>query len=393
MLEKFITFGIGGCGCTIAHRMSMQSSMKAICIDTDSISLENKESENCSTILVGEDRFDGMGTGGEYETANQTGKEIQPLLKEHLKDCSLAIVVAGIGGGTGSAITPALLQTAQSMAIPTMVFMVHPFSIESGDKARIAARAISKITDSADAYCSFKNDDLCGSIFSTTDLSLIEAFEESNDKIISGITMLWRMFTQAGYVKLDLATLLACTKKGRGQFHLCHGYAAGESRTPKAINQLINSNNGVNAYANSTTHALVGVFGGEDLRLAEISDTVANLTAILSPDTQIELGTAIDTAATGSLELCALLFENWVVQYTSVATPTPLNQQSHTLAAATATPSRTISPQTISTFNSPTKSVPISPSVYEKFRGTQPLIYKGENLDEPTYLRKRIPIS
>ena len=32
-------------------------------------------------------------------------------------------------------------------------------------------------------------------------------------------------------------------------------------------------------------------------------------------------------------------------------------------------------------------------TISSKFTGTQPFIYNGENLDDPTYLRKRIPIS
>ena len=141
MLEKFTIFGIGGCGSNIAYQAAIQNQMQAICIDTDSIALENKEqSPYCKTLLVGQNRFDGLGTGGVIATARMTANDIQSELRKNLKEAetSLAIVVTGIGGGTGSTITPALLQVARSLSIPTMVFIVFPFSIEGSEKNKIA---------------------------------------------------------------------------------------------------------------------------------------------------------------------------------------------------------------------------------------------------------------
>lgn len=390
MFEKFITFGIGGCGCTIAHRMAQKSTMQAICIDTDASALENK-AEVCSTLLIGEDRFDGNGTGGSYESACLTAKEIQPLLREKLKDCSLAIVVTGVGGGTGSAITPALLQAAHDMSIPTMVFIVLPFAMEGDEKTRIAARAISNITNHADIYCCFKNDELCSSNMSTASYSFYESIENSTAYIISGITMLWRMITQQGYINLDKATLLECTKKGHGQFFLCNSIAYGEGRTQKAINELISSPNGIKTHSNNTACALVGVFGGLDLRLSEISETVTSLTVSLSDNTPIKLGTVVDPSANGSLELVSILFERWVEEYEEAYTsPAPITQQ-----PTSSSQTRPAITHTIGTFTPTHGSQTGLPPSHQtiKFSNTDSFIYNGENLDQPTYIRKRISIS
>lgn len=390
MEEKFITFGVGGCGCTIAHRMAQQSTMQAVCIDTDAISLENK-SEECTTLLIGEDRFDGMGTGGDFASARMTANDVKPELKKQLKDCSLAIVVTGIGGGTGSAITPALLETARSMSIPTMVFIVFPFSMEGSDKNKIASIAIKNIIDLSDIYCYYKNEDLCGSILAASNSSLIEAMEESTTHIVSGITMLWRMFTQPGYINLDLATLLSCTKKGRGQFYLSRSIAYGEGRTQNAINELINGNHGIHVHANETSCALVGIFGGLDLRLSEIGDSVKSISIQLSQNIPIKLGTVTDPTNNGSIEIITILFKNWIEQYSDYQAAYTPNIKTYNSPVQTTLSSP--SPQTISSFNTPTNSSQISSALYDRFGGTQSYIYNGENLDEPTYLRKRIPIS
>lgn len=388
MVENFLTFGIGGCGCTIAHRMAQSSTMKTICIDTDSASLENK-SEDCTTLLVGENRFSGKGTGGDYSSAKMTANDIKPELRKHLKDCSFAIVVTGIGGGTGSAITPALLDTARSMSIPTMVFIVFPFSMEGVEKNKIASSAVKNICDIADTYCFFKNEEYCGSVLSASNYSLYDAIEESTEHIISGITMFWRMVTQPGYINLDLATLLSCTKKGKGQFYLYKGIAHGEGRTSNALNMLSNSQTSIDTIASETSHALIGVFGGLDLRLSEISDIVAHITMKLPHSPSYNLGTVVDPTYNGSIEIITLLFKNWVEQYSTEFNTSPQtirNQNKQTISGVA-------QPQTISAFKNQSTTSQISPALYDRFSGTQPYIYNGENLDEPTYLRKRIPIS
>ena len=381
MQENFITFGIGGCGCTIADSVTKLSAMKAICIDTDAIALENK-AQNCETILIGEDRFNGLGTSGDVASARMAAMNFKAEFRKLLKNCSIAIVVTGIGGGTGSAVTPILLETARELSIPTMVFVIFPFSIEGNEKNKIANTAIKNICDQADIYCYFKNDELTGSLLSLSNASLYDAIEEANLHIISGITMLWRIMAQPGYINLDLATLIACTKKGRGQFYLCRGKAFGEGRSQNAINELINSNTGINTYATETAHALIGIFGGQDLRLIEIGEAVSNVSLILSPNTPIKLGTVLDPTANGSIEIITILFKNWVEQY-SIET------------------NKIDAPQTIGStarlFNSSHQNSNNNTDINQiyissKFTGTQPFIYNGENLDEPTYLRKRIPI-
>lgn len=386
MLEKFTIFGIGGCGSNIAYQAAIQNQMQAICIDTDSIALENKEqSPYCKTLLVGQNRFDGLGTGGVIATARMTANDIQSELRKNLKEAetSLAIVVTGIGGGTGSTITPALLQAARSLSIPTMVFIVFPFSIEGSEKNKIANTAVKNICELADIYCFFKNDDLCGSLLSQTEVSLYDAMEESSEHIISGITMLWRLFKKPGYINLDLATLLSCTKKGRGQFYLSKGIAYGETRMQEVIPQLLSGNTGVNVHSNDIKHAIVGVYGGTDLRLNEISEIVSCLTTQLPQDTSIALGTAIDPTLDGSIEIITLLFKNWVEQYASIPETTIEHISKPTQAMSSIGDyKKIVTPQTNT--NSP---------LCEVFRGTQGIVYRGENLDEPTYLRKRIPLS
>lgn len=387
MLENFKIFGIGGCGSNIAHRAAQQSRMHAVCIDTDIVALENKEAD-CETLLVGKNRFDGLGTGGDVGTARMSAKDSQHEFRQLLADCSLAIVVAGIGGGTGSAITPIFLETAKSMSIPTMVFIVFPFAIEGSEKSKVASTAVRNISDAADIYCFFKNDELCGSVLSVANISLYDAMEEATDHIVSGITILWRMITKPGYINLDLATLLSCTKKGRGQFYLCKAEAYGEGRAQVAINELLTGSAGVSKPANEISHALVGICGGNDLKLTEISDTMSAFSMLLPPEAAISLGTVIEPASDGSIEIVSMLFKNWTDQTASM--PLPANDIQKPAVSIGAIAERTS--QVAAAKQTATQTNTTSP-LCEPFRGTPGLVYNGENLDEPTYLRKRITIS
>lgn len=378
MLEKFTLIGIGGCGCNIASRVVQSSSMNAICIDTDALSLEQVP-DSCTKLLVGDDRFDGLGSAGDIGSAKMAAMTMTPSFRQQLKDSALAIVITGLGGGTGSSITPILLDVAKELSIPTMVFAVLPFSMEGTEKKKISNIALNNISNSADIYCYLKNDDFSGMATAEADCSLLQVMESSTEQIVSGITMFWRLFTKPGYINLDLATLISCTKKGHGQFYFSTATVYGEYRTQTAFSQLCGQNSVITKHANEIACAIVGVAGGEDLRLSEIDDTVKNLSMRLSLSSNIKLGTIVDNSLTGSLEITTLLFKNWVEQYADLS-GNSTNQ--HPEAS------------TISTYTQPAaKSKGYQQSITGRLTGTTPFIYNGENLDEPTYIRKRITIS
>lgn len=76
----------------------------------------------------------GDGSGGNPEFAKSLFdiKQVEPLF-----DCDLLILIAGLGGGTGSGITPELAKIAKEKGILTKIIAFSPLSFE-GSKAKSA---------------------------------------------------------------------------------------------------------------------------------------------------------------------------------------------------------------------------------------------------------------
>ena len=97
------------------------------------------------------------------------------------------------------------------------------------------------------------------------------------------------------------------------------------------------------------------VLGGPDLRLQEVGDAATAVSAMLPFGTPVNVSTVVDPEAAGWLEIVVLLFRRW-------ASPD---------AAGEATP-----------------AAPAG----GRFADTAATLEAGENLDVPTFLRRRIHI-
>ncbi|MCL2105078.1 MAG: hypothetical protein FWH21_08530, partial [Kiritimatiellaeota bacterium] len=112
---------------------------------------------------------------------------------------------------------------------------------------------------------------------------------------------------------------------------------------------------------------LVGILGGDDLRLTEIGDIKKRLGEWHHTDCRVELGTVLDPAFNGRIELVVFAFQSWAFPGAS-AEPPVLE-----LGAVKATKQK----------RPPPKQPPETP-------GIEPNMWKDQNLDEPTFRRLQI---
>lgn len=376
--------GIGGCGCNIVNETALGiigDKPRMIAIDTDISSLHSKT--EIETIQVGESRFQGLGSGGDTPKAKMAAQEDAPMLRQLLSDTALAIIVVGLGGGTGSTYTQVVLSIARELCIPTMVYAIQPFSIEGQEKIRAASSAFQNIRNLCDTYMLCNNDDIHNSQLDSVSsgVTLIDAMQSATRYLSAGITLLWKFVSMPGYINIGFADLISIIKKGKGSFNLAYGYATGASRLQMALYDLTEAEKcGINAIANRSKAALIGIIGGNDLMLNEISSTANTIKGILPQDASIHLGTIVEPMRTDTLEIITLIFYNWIDTLSEEIYLNNLdnNSNSHSTLLGHLT-------------NNPKQSEFKQKSNY--FSEVNATTYNGENLDIPTYLRKRIVIN
>lgn len=115
-------------------------------------------------LEIGRNITDGLGARGEPETALKAfadgEKEIDEFLNKELDGIELVIIIAALGGGTGTAITPLINKKIKNMNIPVINVISLPFEWEGKKRSLTAAEYIPKFYETADKVITINSNEL-----------------------------------------------------------------------------------------------------------------------------------------------------------------------------------------------------------------------------------------
>lgn len=213
---KLALFGVGNAGTRIVDRLvAAEARMSHSFTDGNVLAFNTTQStfdaveyiDDERQILVGDTHPDVVaasseeqaetdperreGVAGDPELGASVARDDLPEIRRALDmvddtEVDAAVIVAGLGGGTGCGVGGVLLEELQSIyEIPVYVLGVLPASEESDQRAWTAGRAIRTFVPQADALVSVDNDAW------PTDANGDDAYEEVNEAIVTRITALF----------------------------------------------------------------------------------------------------------------------------------------------------------------------------------------------------------
>ncbi|WP_254839804.1 tubulin/FtsZ family protein [Natronomonas marina] len=150
----------------------------------DLMSLEHVPKHN--RVLIGQTVVNGHGAGTEPDLGRECTEtdlgEIQTAIENgSTSEVDAFLILAGLGGGTGSGGSPVLADYLQRIyAKPVYGLGILPAESEGGIYNRNAADSLEKFVDSVDNLLLFDND-----AFKTTGESLAEGYAAINDEIVT----------------------------------------------------------------------------------------------------------------------------------------------------------------------------------------------------------------
>lgn len=358
--SSLILIGVGGAGSALVSRVlrAYGSDMRALAVDTDAST--GVRATDLPFLLLGGNRLAGRGTGGQPALARAAFQDNPSLLDANLDHVRMAVIVTGLGGGTGGGATPELLKHLHNLGIVTLLFATHPFAFEGAERKRAASTAEGPLAQNADVsvFLSLTN------LVRDTD-NMNEAMQRATDTLGAGLTLLWRLLERPGYIHLDAEHLrLIVSGCGRAQF--ASATATGTDRATDILKSLAEDP----LLQRDTTRqpvrtVLLGILAGDDLKLSEIATLSSGISAAFGPNAALELGTVNDEANfAGKLSVVVLLFE-----------------KNNTPTAA--------QPTRVSARHGP-RSGEGALANNNRFQSADKTIWHDEDLDEPTYLRRQL---
>ncbi|MFT4905074.1 MAG: cell division GTPase FtsZ [Natronomonas sp.] len=178
ILDRFLEYdSTRGTG-IIGHAVAVNTA-KADLMGLDFVPDENR-------VLIGQSVVKGHGAGTEPELgercAREDMEEVQTAIDQMTSsEIDAFIIMAGLGGGTGSGGAPVLAEHLQRLYVePVYGLGILPARDEGGIYNRNAARSFQKFAENVDNLLGFDND-----AFKTGGESLGEGYTEINEEIVS----------------------------------------------------------------------------------------------------------------------------------------------------------------------------------------------------------------
>ena len=381
-----LLLGVGGGGCRLAASVlsAYGSGMRALGVDTDALSNREASAGGMTCLLFGGSLLAGHGTGGDAIKGRMVAQEDMRNLTPHLQGVRTVVVLSCLGAGTGGGATPEIIKTLHDMGIATVCFVTLPFVFEGDARRKAAERVLPMIEENADSMVIIPLDEL---YHDAGEGVLTLAIQVAEGLVASGVTLLWRLLSAPGFIRLDAERLHAMVLKGgnaRFGFSTAEGPSGRGERAVAALRDscLLRSGDAL-AKANAL---LVGILAGSDLRLAEVGEVMSALRSMCKSDCIVEMGTVLDARFDGRIELVALAFESW----TAAAHPEarrdspPLQEP----PVAEAFPIQSGSKKSRAKSN----KLSLTASGRGKFQNVEPTIHAGQDLDVPTFLRRGITL-
>ena len=215
------------------------------------------------------------------------------------------------------------------------------------------------------------------------------------------VRAIWKLLSQPGLMNLDFADFRNVVRQCGGSLVMATAEAEGENRAQAILENFRHSalleQGDVLGRARGL---LVGVIGGPDMTLNELQRVVGGITESTRTDVPMHLGTSIDHESRGRISVTVRAAEH-------LGGPAPESGEVSSAASAGETPGAPVpeppAPAEPAGEPKPAKgrgrkavqpNLPLDGTVGRgRFVNVHPTLYEGQDLDVPTYLRRKIKLS
>lgn len=285
---KIRVIGIGGGGGNVVAEIASRiKGASFVVANTDHQALK-AIGRKAQTFQFGESFTKGLGTGMNPEVAEQAAEAEKEKIKKILQGQDLVILVATLGGGTGSGAAPVFAKISRGLGNLTLGIFTLPFKFEGERKLEIANAALEKLKLKLNTFSVVPNERVFQIVENTA--PLVKAFSSVNKILAKNLEGLIETVFEPGLINIDFAdvgTILA--GQGRLAYLNTVEVPKSESSAKETIDRVLNSP----LYSYNIRGAkavLLNIAGEKELELAEVSQISQTISALANKEAKIIFG-------------------------------------------------------------------------------------------------------
>lgn len=397
--------GVGGAGVMVSDALNHEEFAGAgfVSIDTEAASLA--ASSAAVKIHLESKLLRGLGTGGDPERGRALAEEQFATLKAACEGAEMVFVVAGLGGGAGSGISPVLARAAKETGALVLACVTLPFACEGNRRRLQAEQGQRQLQSAADGVICLPSEKLFKLIDENT--SVLDTFRITDGLLAEGVRGVWQLLTRPGLIQVHADDLCGLLRDRHAESAFAFVEAGGPARSREVVEKLLKHPLLDEGRALAEAGAvLVNLSGGKDLTMAEVNRVMEQIGRHCDR-AQIIMGAALDAAMKNKLAVTLIAAKDasakpeppaappeaaglretgprYHVRHAPPAPPLTLEQRE----ALVAQPGRSRrSAKMLQT------QLPLAIVSKGRFDKSEPTIHKGEDLDIPTYIRRGVPLN
>ena len=408
-------FGVGGAGVQLLDALNAEEFAGAgfAAINTDAASLA--ASSATFKIHLETKLLRGLGTGGDPERGRALAEEQFSTLKSACDGANVVLIIAGLGGGAGSGISPVLARAAKETGALVLAFVTLPFDCERNRRQQQAQQSLEQLKSVADGVICLPNQKACKLIDENT--SLLDTFRITGGLLVEGVRGVWRLLTRPCLIQIHFDDLCALVRDRHSESAFAFVEASGPARSREAVEKLLAHPLLDEGRALAEADAvLVSLMGGEDLTMADVNRVMEQIGRCCER-AQVIMGAAVDAEMKGRLSVTLIAARN-----TAAKTEAPADSPEQIVSSGAGERSAGGSPASSDFSRRADKLSALQPHQREqsvsrhgrarragnkllqtqlplaiiskgRFDKSEPTIHKGEDLDIPTYLRRGVSLN
>jgi len=359
----------------------------------------------------------GWSVAGDPDRARAVAEEEFGRLVDLCRGTEWVVMVAGLGGGAGSGMTPVLARAAHEAGARAMGVVVTPFHWEGAVRQRQAQMALDELRGVCDGLVCLPNQKFLPLLPPRT--PLVEVYQQVNRALVLGLESFWDALTQRGLIPLPWEHLCALLRGRHAESVWVTAEAEGEDRLARVTARFREHPLLENGQAMlAATSVLVHITAGPDLAAAE-ADELVRAVQESAPRAEVVVGATLRAGWSGRIRVMLLVTrrgQGRLTGWPGTSETVPRGRRSEAGLPETGGDGMAGEPEcgegdergVVPTGGDDLKKsrhmrrggrvryqqgmLPLEVARSGRFEKTPPNIHRGEDLDVPTYLRRGIAL-